>query len=157
VFRLWFYTNVPRTQVSGATAWLNLYVQWNPNATNLGQFNLVKNLQSHLFKIYFNIILSYTARSRDNVVGIAIGHGLDGREVGVWVPVGARFFFLHVVQTDSWAHPSSYTIGTGATFCGGKAAGALSWPLISNQCRGQVYVNLQIHSPIRLVLYDMKR
>jgi hypothetical protein len=30
----------------------------------------------------------------DNAVGIAIGCGLDGREVGVRVPLGARFFLL---------------------------------------------------------------
>jgi hypothetical protein len=30
---------------------------------------------------------------------------------------------------------------------GGKAAGAWSWPLNSNYCRGQEYVDLYIHSP----------
>jgi hypothetical protein len=30
--------------------------------------------------------------SRDSAVGIATGYGLDSREVGVRVPVGARFF-----------------------------------------------------------------
>jgi hypothetical protein len=30
--------------------------------------------------------------SRDSAVGIATGYGLDGREVGVPVPLGARFF-----------------------------------------------------------------
>jgi hypothetical protein len=35
-----------------------------------------------------------------SVVGIATGYGLD-RGVGVGVPVRARIFFLHVVQTGS--------------------------------------------------------
>jgi hypothetical protein len=31
---------------------------------------------------------------------------------------------LHVVQTDSGAHPTSYPMGPGGSFPGGKAAGA---------------------------------
>jgi hypothetical protein len=30
--------------------------------------------------------------SRDSIVGIVTGYGLDDREVGVWVPVGSRIF-----------------------------------------------------------------
>jgi hypothetical protein len=41
-------------------------------------------------------------------------------------------------------------MGTGGSFSGGKAAGAWSWPLTSNHCRGQENVDLYIHSPIRL-------
>jgi hypothetical protein len=37
-----------------------------------------------------------------------------------------------------------------ALYPGGKAAGAWSWPLTSNSCRGQENVHLYIHSPIRL-------
>jgi hypothetical protein len=33
-----------------------------------------------------------------------------------------RFSLLHVVQTDSGAHPASYGMGTGFSFPGGKAA-----------------------------------
>jgi hypothetical protein len=62
--------------------------------------------------------------SRDSSVGIVTGYGLDGRGVGVRVPVGARFSPLRVVQTGSEAHPTSYTMGTGGSFPGGKAAGA---------------------------------
>jgi hypothetical protein len=57
-------------------------------------------------------------------VGIATGYGLDGRGVGFRVPVRTRFFFFHVVQTGSGAHPASYPIGTGGSFHGGEAAGA---------------------------------
>jgi hypothetical protein len=59
--------------------------------------------------------------SRDSAVGIATGYGLDGREVGVRVPVGARFAPLHVVPTGSGAHPASYPMGTGALFPGREA------------------------------------
>jgi len=37
----------------------------------------------------------------------------------------------HHVQTDSGAHPASYTMGTGVYFLGRKSAGAWSWSLIS--------------------------
>jgi hypothetical protein len=38
----------------------------------------------------FNVVLYYT--SRDSVVGIATGYGLDDRGVGVRVPVWSRIF-----------------------------------------------------------------
>jgi hypothetical protein len=47
---------------------------------------------------------------------------------GVRVPVGSKTFsLLHIVQTGSGVHPTSYTMGTG-----GKATGGWSWPLTSN-------------------------
>jgi hypothetical protein len=52
-------------------------------------------------------------------VGRATGYGLDGRGVGVRVPVGANVSLPHVVQTESGAHPASYPVGTGC-----KAAGS---------------------------------
>jgi hypothetical protein len=55
--------------------------------------------------------------SRDSVVGIATGYGLDDRGAGVQVPVGTGIFTSPIVQTGSGAH-STYTMGTG-----GKAAG----------------------------------
>jgi hypothetical protein len=36
------------------------------------------------------------------------GYGVDGRGVGVRVPVGKYFFSLHVVQTGSGSNPASY-------------------------------------------------
>jgi hypothetical protein len=51
----------------------------------------------------------------NGVLGIATGYGLDGREVGVRVPVEARFFIsLHVVQTGPGTHTTSYKMSTGA-------------------------------------------
>jgi hypothetical protein len=40
--------------------------------------------------------------------------------------------FIHVVQTGSGILPVSYPMGTGSSLPGGKAAGALSWPLTSS-------------------------
>jgi hypothetical protein len=63
-------------------------------------------------------------KSRDSIVGIATGYELDDQEVGVRVPVGTRIFiFLHVVQTGSGVHPTTYPMGTVGSFPGGKAAG----------------------------------
>jgi hypothetical protein len=52
--------------------------------------------------------------------------------------------------TDSEAHAASYWKCTGVSFPEGKAAGTWSWPLTSNQCRCQEYVDLYIHSPVRI-------
>jgi hypothetical protein len=60
------------------------------------------------------------------------------------------FSLLHVVQTGSRALPASYTMGTGNSFSGGKAAGVWTWPFTYNKCRGQENAVLFIHSPIRL-------
>jgi hypothetical protein len=59
--------------------------------------------------------------SRDRVVSIATGYGLDDLGFGVRVPVGSRIFFV-VAQTGSGGHPASYSMSTGGYFSGGKAA-----------------------------------
>jgi hypothetical protein len=38
--------------------------------------------------------------------------------------LGQEFSLLHVVQTGSGVHPTSYSMGSGGFFPGGKAAGA---------------------------------
>jgi hypothetical protein len=60
-------------------------------------------------------------RGRDNGVDIATGYGLDGRRVGVPVPVGS-IIFSSLFRSDRL--PASYPMGTGGYFPGGKAAGA---------------------------------
>jgi hypothetical protein len=65
--------------------------------------------------------------SRDNVVGMATGYGMDDRGVGIRVQLG-----LHVVQAGSRAHPASSPMRTGGSFPGGKATRAWNWPLLSN-------------------------
>jgi hypothetical protein len=62
--------------------------------------------------------------SRDSSVGLATGYGLEDGGVGVRVPVRQEFLLLHVVQTGSGVHSTSYTLDTGGSFLGGKAAGA---------------------------------
>jgi hypothetical protein len=65
-------------------------------------------------------------QSRYNVVGIATGYRMDDRGVGVRVPVGQEFSLLHVVQTGSGVHPTSYSMDSGGSFPGVKAAGCES-------------------------------
>jgi hypothetical protein len=42
--------------------------------------------------LHIAVLLEYSFRSQDSAVGIATGYRLDGRGVGVLVPVGVRFF-----------------------------------------------------------------
>jgi hypothetical protein len=62
--------------------------------------------------------------SRDSSVGIVTGYGLDdqrGREFES--REGKRFSLLHIVQTGSGVHPTSYKMGTGGSFPGIKRQG----------------------------------
>jgi hypothetical protein len=61
----------------------------------------------------------YYFRSRDSVVGLATGYGLDDREVGVRAPVRSRIFTSPCRPGRHWSPPSLYPMGTGS-----KAAGA---------------------------------
>jgi hypothetical protein len=58
----------------------------------------------------------------DSAARIATGYGLDGRGVGVRVPVRGGFSILHVVHTGSGSHPAYYPMGTGGFLSWGKAA-----------------------------------
>jgi hypothetical protein len=60
--------------------------------------------------------------SRVNSASIVSDYGLDDRVIGVRSPAGAKEFSSSLfVQTGSWAHPASCTMGTGGPFSGGKA------------------------------------
>jgi hypothetical protein len=60
------------------------------------------------------------------------GAGVRAGWSGVRFLAGAGNFCLHHrFQTDSGAHPASYSMSTRASFPGGKAAGAWSWQLTS--------------------------
>jgi hypothetical protein len=63
-------------------------------------------------------------KSRDSVVGIATGYGLDERGVGVGVPVGSRIFSSPCRPDRLWGPPNPYSMGTGGSLPAGKAAGA---------------------------------
>jgi hypothetical protein len=49
--------------------------------------------------------------SQDRAVGIATGYGLDGRRVGVRVPVEAGFFFSPRRPDQFWSPPSLLSNG----------------------------------------------
>jgi hypothetical protein len=57
--------------------------------------------------------------SRDSVVGIATGYGLDDRGSEFEYRSGQEFSVLHVVQTVSGVHPTSYPMGNEGLFPGG--------------------------------------
>jgi hypothetical protein len=95
-----------------AKAWMNVFRHW----------------------LQINIII----RSRYSSLAMALGYELDDRGSRVRFPEGAGNFSLHRrVQNGSGAHPASYPMGSRGSFPGGKAAGAQSWPLTSNYCRGR--------------------
>jgi hypothetical protein len=54
--------------------------------------------------------------SRDSVIGIATGYGLDDRGVGVRVPVESRIFSSPRCPDRSGVRPTSYPMGTGGSF-----------------------------------------
>jgi hypothetical protein len=56
------------------------------------QYNLTPCVLELVAGVIFSDISLLSDRSRDNVVGIATGYGLDDRGVGVCVPVGSRIF-----------------------------------------------------------------
>jgi hypothetical protein len=51
--------------------------------------------------------------SRDSSVGIATGYGLDDQGGGSLSPGRVKSSLLHIVQTDSGVHPTSYKMDTG--------------------------------------------
>jgi hypothetical protein len=60
----------------------------------------------------------------DSIIVIVTGYGLDDRGVRVQVLVGSRNFSNP--RNPDWlcVHSTSYTMGTGGSFPGGKVAGA---------------------------------
>jgi hypothetical protein len=60
--------------------------------------------------------------SRGSSVSIVSGYELDDREIEIRSPTEARDFSPDLcVQTGYGAHPTSYPVGTGGPFPGGKA------------------------------------
>jgi hypothetical protein len=57
----------------------------------------------------------HTTRSRDSSVGIATGYGLDDQgEREFESRWGKKFSLLHIIQTGSGVHPTSYKWVPGA-------------------------------------------
>jgi hypothetical protein len=62
--------------------------------------------------------------SWDSSVGIATSYGLDDQGGGSSSPGRVKkFSLLHIVQTGSGVHPTSYKMGTGDSFPGVKRQG----------------------------------
>jgi hypothetical protein len=103
-----------------------------------------------LIKTHWMLHVSSASRSRDIVVVIATGYGLDDREFGVRAPVGSGILSSPCRPDQLWDPPNPLSNGYRGIFPGGKAAGAWNWSLTSNECRGQENVDLYIHSLICL-------
>jgi hypothetical protein len=71
-------------------------------------------------------------RSRDSVVGITTGYGLDDRGIGVRVSVGSTILSSPRRPDRLWGPPNLLSNGYGGLFPRGKAAGAWSWTLTSS-------------------------
>jgi hypothetical protein len=73
-----------------------------------------------------HLTVTYTInRSRDSLVEIGTGYGLDNRMIRVrFLSEAGNFSLRHLVQTGTGAYPASYSMGTGDSFSRGKAAGA---------------------------------
>jgi hypothetical protein len=56
-------------------------------------------------------------------VGISSDCGLTTEGSEFEFQYGQELYVLHIVQIDSGGHPASYTMGTGNSLLGGKAAG----------------------------------
>jgi hypothetical protein len=67
-----------------------------------------ENLKSYAVIFYH---INTRQRSRDSVVGIATGYGLDDPGVGVWVLVGSRIFSSPRCPGRLWAPPSLLSSG----------------------------------------------
>jgi hypothetical protein len=60
---------------------------------------------------------SFIYYATDSSVGIATGYGLDDQgEREFESRQGKKFSLLHIVQTASGVHPTSYKMGTGGSF-----------------------------------------
>jgi hypothetical protein len=70
------------------------------------------------------VLLRFFFVSRDGVVGIVTGYGLDDRGVGVQVPVGSIIFSSPRRADRLWGSPSLLSNGYEGLFSQSKAAGA---------------------------------
>jgi hypothetical protein len=60
--------------------------------------------------------------AQGSVVGIATGYELETEGLEFESRYGQEFSLLQIIQTSSGVHPTSYPMGTGGSFPGGKAA-----------------------------------
>jgi hypothetical protein len=107
----------------GAMPVHNSAIKYTTSRIHIKQKYLFNILSCPLFSSYVQIIVS-----RDSAVGIATSYWLDEQKSEFESRWGQEFSLLHVVQTGFGVHLTSYPMGTGGSFLGGKAAGAWSWP-----------------------------
>jgi hypothetical protein len=90
--------------------------------------------------------------SRDSSVGIATGYGLDRR--GSILDSGKRFLFslLHSFQTDSGAHPASYSMRMGGSFPRVKRPGVVKLTTDLHRVPTSRIVELYLCFPIHLLV-----
>jgi hypothetical protein len=113
----------------------NMFLVSSTMPKNKGTEKIIryKSIFSRCFQVLkLYVLLPSRRKSRDSSAGVALGYGLDDRCSRFRLPAGAGNFSLHHrVQNGFETHPSSYPMGTGGSFFGGKAAVAWSWPLTS--------------------------
>jgi hypothetical protein len=111
---------------------------------NWNQKNRGHNLTSCYFK------LGLLSDSRDSVVGIATGYGLDDRGVGVRVPVRSRIFSSPRHPERFWGPPNLISNGYRGLFPrrenGRGVRLTIHLQLVPRSRKCELY----IHSPIRL-------
>jgi hypothetical protein len=104
---------------------------------------------------------SMTTGSWDSAVSIETGYELDGRGVGVWVPVGAKMFFSPRHPDQLWGWSSLLSNGYRGLINRGLSGRCVKLTTHIRIVRGEEYVNLHIHSTLRLqgpiFLYIYKR
>jgi hypothetical protein len=114
-------TKVQNRQLCGKQKMAN----WNEGCCQLFKivsFHSIKWQKGMWQKQIFIFLLKEA--SRNISVGRGTGYGLDDRMIGVRFPAGTGNFSLrHRVQIGCGVHPTSYPMGTGGSFLGGKAAG----------------------------------
>jgi hypothetical protein len=123
---------------------VNALIWWWPNFknNNLTQYEEPKLTWHYDFNNPVSIL-----RSRDSSDGTVTGYGQDG---GGSNPGKGKTFSSSQRPHRLWCPRSLLSNAYRGLFPGGKVADAWSWPLTSNYCRGQEYVDLYIHSSIRL-------
>jgi hypothetical protein len=138
---------LPEGEVRVLRAWQRCYLL--AKYVFLAQMLLSHTIQINSLQIYKNMFIyiikfnplymipkskeTYSSKeSRDNVVGIATGYGLDDRRVGVRVLVGSRIFSSARHPDRLWGPPSLLSNWyRGDSFPGDKATAAWSWQLTS--------------------------
>jgi hypothetical protein len=104
------------SEVTTGTVCLNVYHTHRTNELNTPYLHF----EAQVYRNFCNHLRYY--RRRDSSVSIATGYGLDDQGGGSSSPERVKNF-LHIVQTGSGVHPTSYKMGTGGSFPGIKRQG----------------------------------